>query len=132
MEYPDLTNGWSSLDQNPYNRDPSANCLPCKTVHMPPTRAVPAPPPAPGQAPCVACPSDATFAQRLITRDSGPPCCVTEKYGYNQEAWPYNFGGHTVTPDTMDAELFQDLYVIKDRVADSSNSYTPIFNAYVL
>lgn len=120
---------WSIMDSDPYNRDPTQACLPCKSISRPPTHGTPAPPPAPGQAPCLACPANNTYAQRLITRDAGPPCCITETYGHT--AWPWQWGGNVNTPDGDSPELWQDHYVVKDRTATGFD-LTPSFNPYVL
>jgi len=44
-------------------------------------------------------------------RDSGPPCCTTETYGYNNQPWPWQWANGSSTPNTgMEPELWQDLY----------------------
>ncbi len=124
---------WATLESNPF-LDPRSTCLPCTSPQNPPAPMpdTPAPPPNPGQAPCHACPPNATFAQRLIVRDTGPPCCTTETYGYNTTTWPWSWGGEATTPSPeMTPELWQDLYVVKNR-AVTGFDYAPIFNPYVL
>jgi hypothetical protein len=65
-----------------------------------------------------------------MIRDSGPPCCTTEAYGY-KNGWPYQFAGGSQCPNGPDLPLFQDLYAVKERPM-----YTvpiePIFNPYLL
>lgn len=125
-----FSTSWATMASDPYTRDPSSNCLPCQTPeYIAPTRGTPAPPPASGQSPCVACPNSATFGERRIARDAGPPCCVTEQYGHSSWPWGYADGS---TPDTgLEPQLWQDLYVVKNR-AKTGFEFSPIFNPYVL
>jgi hypothetical protein len=122
---------WATMTSDPYMQDSSSSCLPCQTpAYIDPTHGTPAPPPAPGQAPCAACPTNATFNDRRTVRDAGPPCCVTQEYGYTS-AWPWAYAEGS-TPDTgLDPELFQDLYVVKDR-RKTGFALNPMFNPYVL
>jgi hypothetical protein len=126
-----FSTSWATTASDPYQRDPTAACLPCQTKHMPATRGTPAPPPAPGQAPCMACPPNATFAERRTVRDAGPPCCITEKYG-NIPAWPWGYADGSSTPDTgLQPQLWQDIYEVKDR-SKTGFAFSPVFNPYVL
>ena len=120
------------MESDPYMRDPSANCLPCQSSkYRAPTRGTPAPPPVPGQAPCAACPSNATFGERRTARDAGPPCCITEKYG-NTRAWPWEYADGSSTPDAgPEPPLWQDIYEVKDRTKTGFEFQT-VFNPYVL
>lgn len=129
----DVAVSWAKMSADPYNRDPSAKCLPCQTpAYAPPTYGTPAPPPALGQAPCVACPPDATFNQRRNTRDAGPPCCVTETYGYGTTTWPWQSSDlSSVSSAKMGPRLWEDLYAVKDR-ARTGFAFSPVFNPYVL
>ena len=111
---------WANMSSNPYNQDPSATCLPCKSAYVP------------GHPACTACPDNANMGMRRTMRDAGPPCCVTEKYGYNSQKWPWEWADGSSTPHTqMEPELWQDLYAVKDRVR-TGFPYNPIFNPYVL
>ena len=132
---------WATLDSETFH-DGKAACMPCTINPNPPAPGVglgsiAAPPPLPGMAPCVACPSNATFPQRLNVRDEGPPCCTTESYSYNKGAWPWQYGGmslgesEALTPSTTAPQLWQDLYTVKDRRA-TGFALSPIFNPYVL
>jgi hypothetical protein len=57
---------------------------------------------------------------------------VTEKYGYNSQKWPWEWANGSNTPHTgMEPELWQDLYVVKNR-ARTGFPYNPIFNPNVL
>jgi hypothetical protein len=133
----DVPVSWATMTSDPYNQDPSAQCLPCKTPsYVAPSWHTPAPPPAPGQAPCVQCPNNRTMGMRRTVRDSGPPCCITETYGneggYNNQPWPWQWADGSTTPNTgMEPELWQDLYEVKDR-AQTGFAFNPIFNPYVL
>lgn len=130
-----VSTSWATLDSgsDPF-RDAQSTCLPCVAPTSPPAPmpGTPAPPPRPGQPPCSQCPTNPTFAQRLVARDSGPPCCTTETYEYGANPWPWAWGGNTTTPSPeMAPELWQDLYVVKNR-AQTGFDYAPIFNPYVL
>ena len=128
-----MSTSWATFESDPFH-DGKAACLSCASPQRPPapTAGTPAPPPRPGQAPCVACPADSTFAQRLNARDSGPPCCVTETYGYAAPTWPWQWGGNSSTPaPPMAPELWQDLYAVKNR-ALTGFDLSPTFNPYVL
>jgi hypothetical protein len=116
-----VSTSWTALDSNPFV-DAKSTCLPCASG--PPSRA-----------PCAACPEGATFAQRLVARDTGMPCCVTEAYG-GSHGWPW-LSASTVEPsggllDSSGPDLWRDLYEIKNRAAEGGFKYAPIFNPYVL
>lgn len=131
MDYEAVPISWASMASSPYHRDPTSKCLPCQSVHRAPSPGTPAPPPAAGKAPCVACPNAAAFADRKNIRDTGPPCCVTETYGHSQQ-WPWMWGGESDTPNTNGVpELWQEQYKVKDR-SQTGFYLSPTFNPHVL
>lgn len=81
---------------------------------------------------CTSCPPCKVdrFQTRLMVRDSGPPCCTTESYGY-KNGWPYQFAGGSVCPNGPDLPLFQDLYAVKKRPTYAV-PIEPIYNPYLL
>ena len=132
MEYADVPVSYSVIDANPYQRDPTAECLPCKSHPRTGSRGTPAPPPAHGQAPCAACPAAPTWSGRRQVRDAGPPCSTTE--AYRHAPWPRSWGGSASTPDvspTSAPELWQDLYMVKNRSV-TGFPLNPTFNPFVL
>lgn len=131
MDYDDVAISWATMQSDPYRRDPTSKCLPCQTRHAAPTPGTPAPPPAFGKPPCVACPAASTFAERKNMRDAGPPCCVTETYEQTRQ-WPWMWGGGAVTPNVEGTpELWQEQYAVKNR-AKTGFGLSPTFNPHVL
>ena len=80
---------------------------------------------------CPPCTIDRSPTRTMI-RDSGPPCCTTEEYGYgSSKSWPYAFASNTTCPKPETSPLWQELYYVRNYATEDIPITVP-FNPYLL